>query len=101
MEQWKVVPDTDNVYWASDLGRIKRVGKVGHTGRIMPEKNFASDAQWNGPFAGWYQRSAVVGSQTCLSRLAWAYSRGEGRSSPRRCSSPQLPLQSGARVAGG
>lgn len=38
MEQWKVVPGTDNVYWASDLGRIKRVGKVGHTGRIMPEK---------------------------------------------------------------
>lgn len=38
MEQWKVVPGTDNVYWASDLGRIKRVGKLGHTGRLLQEK---------------------------------------------------------------
>lgn len=37
-EQWREIPDTQGIYWASDLGRIKRVAHVSKRGTALPEK---------------------------------------------------------------
>lgn len=73
MENWRVIPGTDGIYWASDAGRIKRVGKIGaRTGNPLPDKILSPTVTSLG------HRNCKVGSFT-LSVGRAVYSAWKGR----------------------
>lgn len=65
MEQWRVIPDTDGIYWASDLGRVKALARV-INGRKMKEKILRLTPQSDG-----YVQARINGKGQLVHRLVY------------------------------
>ncbi len=73
MEQWRVIPDTDGLYWASDMGRVKALARV-INGRKMKEKILRLT-----PHSDGYVQARINGKGQLVHRLvylAWFISPG-------------------------
>lgn len=70
MEQWRVVPDTDGLYWASDLGRIKVMA------RVIGKRHLKEKILRLTPNSDGYVQARVAGKGQLVHRLVYIAWRG-------------------------